>query len=353
MIRIAVPASRSYEVLIAPGLLARLGALCREVCPSQRAMLVTDSRVAPLYLQKAASSLASAGFCVSTFVFPVGEKNKNGATYLRLLNALARCGLTRSDLLLALGGGVTGDLCGFAAATYMRGIPLVQLPTTLLACVDASVGGKTAIDLAAGKNLAGAFYQPRLVLCDTSLLATLPAGVFACGCAEMIKCAMLGGPALLEAMQAAPIRNRPPEELISACVALKRDLVVQDEFDTGVRRLLNLGHTFGHALERLSGYRMPHGQAVAAGMAIITRAAVRKGICPQECMDALGTLLAQNGLQARAGFRAQALFEAALLDKKRAGDTITLVVPTGIGRCELLEQPVQALCAWAHAGLDA
>ena len=195
--------------------------------------------------------------------------------------------LTRADGLIALGGGVVGDLAGFAAATFLRGIGFLQLPTTLLAAVDSSVGGKTAIDLTNGKNLAGAFYQPQAVLCDLDTLDTLPAEVFADGCAEVIKYGMIGDPALLARLETADFRA-DPEELVARCVAQKRDLVEQDEFDTGARQLLNLGHTLGHGVEACSGYTVSHGRAVAIGMTLVTRAAVAFGRCPAEVLPACG-----------------------------------------------------------------
>ena len=314
------------------------------------AAVVSDSTVAPLYLNRVKDSLERAGFQVHSFVFPAGEDQKNGGTYLKLLEFLAARRLTRADGLIALGGGVVGDLAGFAAATFLRGIGFLQLPTTLLAAVDSSVGGKTAIDLTNGKNLAGAFYQPQAVLCDLDTLDTLPAEVFADGCAEVIKYGMIGDPALLARLETVDFRA-DPEELVARCVAQKRDLVEQDEFDTGARQLLNLGHTLGHGVEACSGYTVSHGRAVAIGMTLVTRAAVAFGRCPAEVLPRLRRLLERYGLPDATAYSAQALYEKTLSDKKRSGDTISLVVPIAWGASQLVRIPVSELPAWIERGL--
>ena len=352
MTRIHVSASKEYDVLIERGLFSQIGALCRNVVRGKKCVVVSDSHVAPLYMDAAIASLREAGFDASGYTFPAGEASKCGETYLDLLETLAQRQITRSDLLVALGGGVVGDLTGFAAATFLRGVALVQVPTTLLACVDSSVGGKTAIDLKHGKNLCGAFYQPNLVICDPDMLNTLPDAVFSEGCAEVIKYGMLGSAELLEKLKEAPVADQA-EYVIAKCVEMKRDIVEGDEFDTGRRQLLNLGHTFAHSIEALSSYALSHGQAVAIGMVIITRAAVRRGICPPECLDVLLELLAKNNLPNSTQYSPEALAEKALSDKKRAADTVTLAVPTAYGASELLPQPVSALIEWASEGLKA
>ena len=349
MKRIHVSASREYDVLIERGSFAQLGKLCADTVRGRRCVVVSDTNVAPLYLAPALASLQAAGFEASSYIFPAGEASKCGETYLDLLENLAQRQLTRADVLVALGGGVAGDLTGFAAATYLRGVALVQVPTTLLACVDSSVGGKTAIDLKHGKNLCGAFYQPSLVICDPDLLSTLPESVFSEGCAEVIKYGMLGSAELLDRLRGANIAGQL-EYVIAKCVEMKRDIVECDEFDTGRRQLLNLGHTFAHSIETLSGYAVPHGQAVAIGMAIITRAAVHKGLCPAECLDVLLELLEKNALPAETEYSPAALAEKALSDKKRAADTLTLAVPTAYGISELMPRPVSELPEWACGG---
>ena len=350
MTTVTVRASRPYEVTIGRGLLDTVGWQAAGQWKGRSAAVVSDSTVAPLYLTRVKDSLERAGFQVHSFVFPAGEDQKNGGTYLKLLEFLAARRLTRADGLIALGGGVVGDLAGFAAATFLRGIGFLQLPTTLLAAVDSSVGGKTAIDLTNGKNLAGAFYQPQAVLCDLDTLDTLPAEVFADGCAEVIKYGMIGDPALLARLETVDFRA-DPEELVARCVAQKRDLVEQDEFDTGARQLLNLGHTLGHGVEACSGYTVSHGRAVAIGMTLVTRAAVAFGRCPAEVLPRLRRLLERYGLPDATAYSAQALYEKTLSDKKRSGDTISLVVPIAWGASQLVRIPVSELPAWIERGL--
>ena len=348
MTTVTVRASRPYEVTIGRGLLDTVGRQAAGQWKGRSAAVVSDSTVAPLYLNRVKDSLERAGFRVHSFVFPAGEDQKNGGTYLKLLEFLAARRLTRADGLIALGGGVVGDLAGFAAATFLRGIGFLQLPTTLLAAVDSSVGGKTAIDLTNGKNLAGAFYQPQAVLCDLDTLDTLPAEVFADGCAEVIKYGMIGD--LLARLETVDFRA-DPEELVARCVAQKRDLVEQDEFDTGARQLLNLGHTLGHGVEACSGYTVSHGRAVAIGMTLVTRAAVAFGRCPAEVLPRLRRLLERYGLPDATAYSAQALYEKTLSDKKRSGDTISLVVPIAWGASQLVRIPVSELPAWIERGL--
>ena len=350
MTTVTVRASRPYEVTIGRGLLDTVGRQAAGQWKGRSAAVVSDSTVAPLYLNRVKDSLERARFRVHSFVFPAGEDQKNGGTYLKLLEFLAARRLTRADGLIALGGGVVGDLAGFAAATFLRGIGFLQLPTTLLAAVDSSVGGKTAIDLTNGKNLAGAFYQPQAVLCDLDTLDTLPAEVFADGCAEVIKYGMIGDPALLARLETVDFRA-DPEELVARCVAQKRDLVEQDEFDTGARQLLNLGHTLGHGVEACSGYTVSHGRAVAIGMTLVTRAAVAFGRCPAEVLPRLRRLLERYGLPDATAYSAQALYEKTLSDKKRSGDTISLVVPIARGASQLVRIPVSELPAWIERGL--
>ena len=350
MTTVTVRASRPYEVTIGRGLLDTVGRQAAGQWKGRSAAVVSDSTVAPLYLNRVKDSLERAGFRVHSFVFPAGEDQKNGGTYLKLLEFLAARRLTRADGLIALGGGVVGDLAGFAAATFLRGIGFLQLPTTLLAAVDSSVGGKTAIDLTNGKNLAGAFYQPQAVLCDLDTLDTLPAEVFADGCAEVIKYGMIGDPALLARLETVDFRA-DPEELVARCVAQKRDLVEQDEFDTGARQLLNLGHTLGHGVEACRGYTVSHGRAVAIGMTLVTRAAVAFGRCPAEVLPRLRRLLERYGLPDATAYSAQALYEKTLSDKKRSGDTISLVVPIAWGASQLVRIPVSELPAWIERGL--
>lgn len=338
---VRVQASRDYEVKIGTGLLSTLGAeAARRI--SGKVLVVTDENVAPLYLGAAYENLKNAGLSVSTLALPAGEHTKSPEYYIKLLNLLAEKQLTRSDLLIALGGGVIGDLTGFAAATWLRGIPLIQVPTTLLAMVDSSVGGKTAIDLPAGKNLVGAFYQPSLVLCDPAVLCSLPDSVFKDGCAEVIKTAILFDPALFSHLEEKGL-DFDREYVITGCVRHKRDVVCADEFDTGERQKLNLGHTIGHAIEKESGYLISHGRAVAVGTAMMARA-----YCKDR--ERILALLEAFGLPTTTEFSPQTLAATALSDKKRTGDRLTLVVPHAIGNCTLEKIPVSQLESVIKAG---
>lgn len=339
---IPIAASKPYEVRIGQGLLKTLGQQAAAQFPGRTACIVSDDTVAALYEKTARASLEEAGFTVWTYVFPHGEQSKSGETFLDLMGFLAEHHLTRADGLIALGGGVTGDLTGFAASCYCRGIRYIQVPTSLLAMVDSSVGGKTAIDLPQGKNLCGAFYQPVLVLCDTDALSTLPVEIFRDGCAEVIKYGVLGSRELFTLMQGEPDWNR----VVSICVDLKRRLVEQDEFDTGCRQLLNLGHTLGHAVEKNSNFTLSHGKAVAIGMAMMANSAVRHGFCTEETAEAIVDLLEQYQLPTTTQQSVEEIYAAALGDKKRQGGTLTLVVPEKIGRCVLHKIPVEELGAW-------
>ena len=346
-----VSASRDYDIHIGPGLLAEAGSRIKPFCTGGVCAVVTDDIVDGLYYEVLEKSLRGAGLRAVKFVFPNGEQGKNAQNYLALLEFLADNRLTRADCVIALGGGVPGDLAGFAAATYLRGVAFVQIPTTLLAAVDSSVGGKTAIDLAAGKNLAGAFYQPSVVLCDTLTLATLPDIQFRAGCAEVIKYAMLFDAELFnDLMVSGPAFHR--EAVIARCVGFKRDLVAADEFDRGSRQLLNLGHTVGHAIEKLSDYAVCHGLAVAIGMSVITRAAAARGLCSPDCALALDDILIRFGLPTACPYGADELAEVMTSDKKRRGDSVTLVVPEDVGSCALIELPVRELRDFVAAGLS-
>ena len=350
MTAIEVKASKRYQVEIGAGLLPTLGEKVAGLGKAKKVCIVSDSNVWPLYGAAADTSLHLAGLDTCAFVFPAGEQSKNGETFLELLNFLAENRLSREDVLIALGGGVVGDLTGFAAACYLRGVRFVQVPTTLLAAVDSSVGGKTAIDLGAGKNLAGAFWQPSLVLCDVNTLATLPVEVFRDGCAEVIKTAILFDEALFMEL----VRDSMGfdwETVIAACVAHKRDIVAADEYDRGRRNLLNLGHTFGHAVEKLSDFTLSHGKAVAIGTAMAARAAVHLGICDQGTATRIIWLLEKFRLPIFANHSAAELAEAALSDKKRSGDAINLILPEKIGSCAIHPVPVSELETIMQAGL--
>ncbi|MCL2055904.1 MAG: 3-dehydroquinate synthase [Oscillospiraceae bacterium] len=338
---IKVSASKSYDVFIGTNILDRAGDVLRRACGGQTAAVITDGNVDALYAPRLEESLMKSGYRTVKYVFAHGEASKTPGELLSILDFLAEKGLGRADTVAALGGGVAGDLAGFAAACYMRGIHFAQFPTTLLAAVDSSVGGKTGVNLSAGKNLAGAFYQPDAVLCDVSLFATLPADIFRDGCAEVIKCAVIADHGLFYSLED-PIQPRL-EEITARCVEIKSGIVARDERETGTRKLLNFGHTVGHAIEFLSGYKMPHGHAVAAGMAIETRMAVNLGICGEECLRGILAMLRRYGLPESTSRSADEIACACLRDKKRIGDAITMAFPEEIGKCALLDIPIGEL----------
>lgn len=341
---VTVKASKTYTVHIGSNLLSSIGEKAKQLGKARKICIVSESRVFPLYGKTVQDSLEEAGFAVVSFVFPAGEESKNPQVYLELLNFLAEHKLSRTDMIVALGGGVVGDLAGFAAATFLRGIRFIQVPTTLLAAVDSSVGGKTAIDLPAGKNLVGAFCQPSLVLCDTDTLNTLPEEVFRDGCAEVIKYGILYDPNLFSHLESQGLSFHR-EDVIARCVELKRDVVMEDEFDTGARMKLNLGHTIGHGVEARSNFALSHGKSVSIGTAIVARASR----CPDT--DRILAILRQFGLPTATSYPAEEIYQFTLSDKKRSGGTVNLILPDYIGSCSIVPTPVEQLQSFIEAGL--
>ena len=302
----------------------------RKIC------IVTDSNVAFLYLDKVKEILSQCCSMVSVFIFPAGEEHKNLDTVRMLYEHLILEHFDRKDMLAALGGGVTGDLCGFAAATYLRGIDFIQIPTTLLAQVDSSVGGKVAIDLQAGKNLAGAFWQPKGVLIDPDCLNTLSDRAFSDGMAEVIKYGCIRDREFFELLDRCGSRAGVMdhiEQVICTCCDLKRQVVLQDERDTGLRMTLNFGHTIGHAFELAGHYETwTHGQGVAAGMNWAAQLGVGLGITPPEVVEQIRSILNKFGLPQDIPCPWETMTEAVGLDKKRTGDSITLILLERLGQ---------------------
>ncbi len=341
---IHVTASRDYDVMIGSGLMEKTGELVREVHEPCKVAIVSDSNVAPLYLERVKDSLEAAGFTTVNFIFPAGESSKTLDIMGAILNYSASQRLTRSDLFLALGGGVTGDMTGFAAATFLRGVEYIQMPTSLLAAVDSSVGGKTAVDIPAGKNLVGAFKQPLRVICDIDAFETLPDIVFHDGCAECIKYGVLQSPRLLEIFSKGTDSVKENiVDVVAKSVAIKADYVANDEFDTGIRRYLNLGHTIGHAIERAARFRLMHGHCVAIGMVMISRAGEALGITEAGTTEKLIEICEKNDLPVSCDFSTDVLMDGALSDKKRLGDNIALIVPENLGKCMTHTVPVSEL----------
>ena len=347
MRKVHIQASMNYDVLIGDGLIDHAGELAAKALGPRRAVIVSDDTVDELYGDRVQISFTYSGFDVSRSTFPAGEGSKNLDTLGELLEFMAARRVTRSDVVVALGGGVTGDMAGFAAAVYARGIRFIQIPTTLLAAVDSSVGGKTAVDLKGGKNLAGAFHQPSLVVTDTDVIRELPPEQLACGAAEIIKTAVLFDEALFERLEDGGWHDRM-DEVIERCVAIKRDVVAEDEFDTGARAYLNLGHTFGHAIEQCSRLAITHGQGVAIGTLMAANAAG----CPDDMVLRLAACVRANGLSTHCAYGTRELADAALADKKRAGESITLVLPERIGKCRLEKRPVSELRGLIERALE-
>ena len=350
MIKVTVSASKSYDVLIGCNLMQELGQYVSQFSKCTKVAIISDSNIWPLYGNIITNSLSAHNIPSCNFIFPAGEASKNGNTYLSILNFLAEEKITRSDMIVALGGGVVGDITGFAAATYLRGVGYIQIPTSLLAMVDSSVGGKTAIDLPAGKNLVGAFCQPKLVLCDTNALDTLPEEIFRDGCAEVIKYGVLYDEKLFNHLLENSLAF-DRETTIARCVELKANVVAEDEFDTGARQKLNLGHTLGHGIEAQSNFTVSHGQAVAIGMALVGKAGAKFGICDDATYHSILAALDKFMLPQTTNCTAQMLFNSALSDKKRFGATVNLIIPQKIGECIIQATPVAELMTFIEASL--
>lgn len=338
---ITISASSTYDVTIGCGLLERCGSAFRSLTVAQTLAVITDDNVDRLYSAKVISSLESVGFCVKKFVFPHGEESKTLETLSKVYDFLSENGITRSDAIVALGGGVVGDLSGFAAATFLRGIDFFQLPTTLLAQVDSSVGGKTAVDLPSGKNLVGAFYQPKAVLCDVDTLSTLPPEVFADGMGEVIKYGMIKSAQLFELLESDDI-SAYLQDVIAACISIKRDVIVADEFDKGERMLLNFGHTLGHAVEKAYNFTgITHGSAVAVGMALLTAISEEKGYTKRGTLSRLSACLSKYGLPCTDCHTLAELLPLCFSDKKIEGDSIGIVLCKEVGESYVKRMTLQ------------
>lgn len=340
MKKVTVHASNTYDVLIQPGILPQVGQLAAEVLPKGKAAIITDDTVASLYLNTVEKSLTESGFAICTMIFPHGEDSKSHENLMAIYNFLIENEVTRSDFIVALGGGVVGDIAGYAAATYLRGIPFLQIPTTFLAAIDSSVGGKTAVNIPAGKNLIGAFHQPSLVVCDTDTFRTLPPEVFADGSAEMVKYGLILDEKLFSFLETGDIHSCI-DDIVCRCVELKKQVVEQDEKDSGIRMILNFGHTLGHAIEKVTNHQVTHGHAVAIGMILVEQLGAKLGICPPELAGRIQKCLVRYSLPT--GFQGElaTLAEACLHDKKRAGDCIRLIFVSEPGKAIVKPIPVE------------
>jgi len=352
MITINVNCETGYNILIGKGLLCSAGNSIREVSRGQKVLVISDTNVAPLYAQTVVDSLTENGFESDVFAFPAGETNKTLATVGNMLDAMCAFGLSRSDLVVALGGGVCGDLAGFASAIYLRGIDFVSIPTTLLAQIDSSVGGKTACDLKSGKNLAGAFHNPQLVIIDPDCLSTLPERFYNDGLAEAIKYGCIKSESLFNRL----LTENPHdfiEELIEECVTIKKNVVENDFRENGERMLLNFGHTIGHAIEKYYDFGgISHGEAIGIGMVVITYAAEQNGLLNIGVSDKIIECLHLYSLPTHTTIPLKTLAKLAFSDKKRNGSNINLVLLHDIGDSYILKIETSKLDFFLDGGRE-
>lgn len=328
--KIRINAGEGYDFVIGDGLLEETGRMAASVMDAKRIALFTDSTVGPLYADKVEKQLSAARFKTFRYVYEAGEKSKNLGTAADFLDFMSECGLTRGDAVAVIGGGVAGDMGGFAASVYLRGIKFMQIPTTLLASVDSSVGGKTGVDTKYGKNLVGTFWQPSLVVCDTDTFSSLGDDLMLDGFAEVIKTAATRAEKLFGTLEKGMFKEKMPE-VIATCVNIKGDVVHEDETEKGLRRILNFGHTMAHAIELSSGYSISHGRAVAIGMLMVTKASEAHGLTEPGTYQRLYNLISREGYQTETDIPLETLCEAARHDKKSGGSFIKLVYITKIG----------------------
>jgi len=341
---------RSYPIIIEDGLMARIGSDLAERRIGNKYGVIADDHVASLYGTTLVKSLREADLTAEVFTFAQGEESKNLQTFTDLSRRLARAGFDRSDVLIALGGGVTGDLTGFIAASYLRGVPFVQVPTTLLSQVDSSVGGKTGVDIPEGKNLVGAFYQPECVFIDTAVLTTLPMSEFTGGLAEVIKYGVIRDKDFFIFLERnideiMALDRQTIQEMIYTCCKIKADVVAEDERESNIRRILNFGHTIGHGVEAASDYSIIHGEAVAIGMIAALRLAVESGICPRQEAGRVATLIHNFGLPTEIPHHLdrQRIKNYLKSDKKTISNRVFYVLPTCIGEVMITDDVSEKL----------
>lgn len=340
---IHIGTSCPYDVIIERGSLAKSGELISQITKSKKAAIITDDTVNALYSDKLLRSLSENGISASVFAFPHGEESKNLTVLSEIYDFLCEQRITRTDLLIALGGGVVGDITGFAAATFLRGMEFVQIPTTLLSQVDSSVGGKTAVDIAGGKNLVGAFKQPALVICDSDTLRTLPAEELSCGMAEVIKYGMIRDEKFFELLESHDLSDVDTvmDEIVYTCIDIKRSVVENDEFDKGERFMLNFGHTLGHAIEGWHNYKnYTHGMGVAAGMCIIT-----DKLCSPEIAQRLKKCVKSYKLPTTTEAPMSELLPFCSTDKKCESNNISYIVCEKIGQAQIKKVTVSEFYA--------
>lgn len=352
MQKITVAGSSGYDILIDNGIIDNVGQLTKEVSSAKRVMIISDTNVLPLYGEAVKTSLTAAGFEVFSFVFPAGEASKTLDTVNDMIKALCEAHFTRTDLVVALGGGVTGDMAGFASTIYLRGIDFIQIPTTLLSQVDSSVGGKTGCDTSFGKNLIGAFHNPLRVIIDTQTLKTLPVRYKNDGMGEIIKYGCIRSAQLFGKLKGADCVDDIMTDVIYECVDIKRRIVENDFTEQGERVLLNFGHTLAHAIEKYYGFSgIAHGEAVGIGMLVITRASEKVGYTEKGCACEIENLLKKYGLPVKCDISAEKVAEIMLHDKKCRGNSIKLVLIKTIGEAFTVTLPADELCNFFAEGM--
>lgn len=347
MLNLKVNTSYPYNVIIGENLLDNIVGEIYEVKKTGNCIIVSDDIVWALYGEKVKTQLTDAGYGVCEFIFANGENSKNMETVLSILECCFENQLTRSDFAIALGGGIVGDITGFASSMYLRGIDFIQIPTTLLSAIDSSVGGKTGVNCSHGKNLIGSFHQPVKVICDTNTFNTLPYDIYTAGICEALKYGVIRDEKLFDDIAS---KNFDIEKTVYRCVEIKAQIVESDEFDHGERQLLNFGHTLAHSIEALSNFEISHGHAVGLGMLLITKASEAKGICQNGVSKKIEEALINYNVINKSGFSANELSSVALNDKKRKGDSITLVVPEYLGKCSLHKIKINELKEFISAG---
>ena len=340
---IEVKTSRAYNVLLGKGLINNLSQLIEPICKGRKIGIITDDTVDAIYASAVAEKLKTNGYTVDKYVIPHGESSKNITTLSGILEYFASCHFTRKDIFISIGGGVIGDITGLAAALYMRGIQFIQVPTTLLSMVDASVGGKTAVDLAAGKNLIGAFWQPSMVVADTQIINDLPEDIFAEGMAEVIKSDLIANAGIVEMVKQGTVKENI-DQMVASCIEMKRDVVEQDEYETnGLRKVLNMGHTVAHAIEKLSHYNISHGIAVATGLVWEASVANHLGLCSEALVKEIREAVDAYQLYYNVPFTVETMVEAMKSDKKNDDSNIDFVFPLQYGKWEERKLPQQEL----------
>ncbi len=332
---IPIETGKPYSVFVGNGILHTIGSRIKSLKGVLKVGILTDDIVEKLYLSHVVKSIEECGFTVFTYVIKNGEESKNLENFGKIHNFLAESGFSRSDVIVALGGGVVGDLCGFVASTYMRGIKFVQVPTTLLAQIDSSVGGKTAVDLPYGKNLVGSFYQPCFVVCDIDVLSTLPTEIFQDGLFEMAKYGVLIGGEFFQKLKGDFMGNLP--WLIEKSIEYKGEIVKADEFENGDRKLLNLGHTIAHGIEKLSNYTISHGKAVGMGLREMARICHKNGLLDGGTLVEIGAMLENLGQVDISPYDMKDIEKTISLDKKCSGGSVDFVVAYGLSKCKTLK----------------